>query len=266
MTEDGPATLQVEDLHAEVEGKQILRGIDLIVRQGETHALMGPNGSGKSTLSNVIMGRPGYVVTGGRVVFKGEDITGLTPDQRAKRGLFLAMQYPTEVPGGLGGELHAHGLPIREERAGERPGLPQAHEIADGEAPHRRRDGEPLREPGILRWGEEAERDPAAGGAGTADRHPGRDRLGAGHRLAQARRRGRQRAGRTRTGRPAHHSLPAHAQLHHARSRPRDDARTYREDRRRGARARAGRQGLRGDPQGVGSGGRRRGRGRQGPR
>jgi Fe-S cluster assembly ATP-binding protein len=95
----GPATLEVRGLHATVEGKQILNGIDLTVRQGETHALMGPNGSGKSTLSNVIMGRPGYVITEGSVVFNGEDITALTPDQRAKRGLFLAMQYPTEVPG-----------------------------------------------------------------------------------------------------------------------------------------------------------------------
>ncbi len=95
----GLATLEIEDLHAEVEGKEILQGIDLVVKQGETHALMGPNGSGKSTLSNVIMGRPGYKVTGGKVVFKGEDITALTPDERAKRGLFLAMQYPTEVPG-----------------------------------------------------------------------------------------------------------------------------------------------------------------------
>src|SRR5512143_3062710 len=94
-----PATLEVRDLHATVEGKEILRGIDLVVRQGEIHALMGPNGSGKSTLSNVIMGRPGYVVTGGQVVFNGEDITALTPDERAKRGLFLAMQYPTEIPG-----------------------------------------------------------------------------------------------------------------------------------------------------------------------
>src|SRR6184192_4825262 len=94
-----PATLEVKDLHATVEGKEILRGIDLIVRQGETHALMGPNGSGKSTLSNVIMGRPGYVVTGGKVMLNGEDITALTTDQRAQRGLFLAMQYPTEVPG-----------------------------------------------------------------------------------------------------------------------------------------------------------------------
>src|SRR5205823_11665688 len=94
-----PATLEVKDLHATVEGKEILQGIDLIVRQGETHALMGPNGSGKSTLSNVIMGRPGYVVTGGKVMLNGEDITALTTDQRAQRGLFLAMQYPTEVPG-----------------------------------------------------------------------------------------------------------------------------------------------------------------------
>ena len=101
MTENdnGPATLEVRDLHAEVEGKEILRGIDLVVKQGETHALMGPNGSGKSTLSNVIMGRPGYTVTKGSVIFKGENITKLPPDERAKRGLFLAMQYPTEVPG-----------------------------------------------------------------------------------------------------------------------------------------------------------------------
>jgi Fe-S cluster assembly ATP-binding protein len=95
----GAATLEVRGLHATVEGKQILNGIDLLVRQGETHALMGPNGSGKSTLSNVIMGRPGYQVTEGSVLFNGEDITALTPDERAKRGLFLAMQYPTEVPG-----------------------------------------------------------------------------------------------------------------------------------------------------------------------
>src|SRR6188472_1029243 len=99
MTNATPATLEVRGLHATVEGKEILRGIDLTVRQGEIHALMGPNGSGKSTLSNVIMGRPGYVVTEGTVLLNGEDITALTADQRAKRGLFLAMQYPVEVPG-----------------------------------------------------------------------------------------------------------------------------------------------------------------------
>jgi Fe-S cluster assembly ATP-binding protein len=96
---DAPATLEVRGLHAEVDGKPILRGIDLAVRQGETHAIMGPNGSGKSTLANVIMGRPGYVLTEGTVSFRGEDVTALTPDERAKRGLFLAMQYPVEVPG-----------------------------------------------------------------------------------------------------------------------------------------------------------------------
>jgi Fe-S cluster assembly ATP-binding protein len=96
---DDAATLEIKGLRASVEDKEILQGIDLVVRQGETHALMGPNGSGKSTLSNVIMGRPGYKVTGGDVLFKGESVLGLPPDQRAQRGLFLAMQYPVEVPG-----------------------------------------------------------------------------------------------------------------------------------------------------------------------
>jgi Fe-S cluster assembly ATP-binding protein len=93
------ATLEIRGLEVSVEGKDILKGIDLIVRQGETHALMGPNGSGKSTLANVLMGRPGYVITGGQVLFKGEDISKLTADKRAERGLFLAMQYPVEIPG-----------------------------------------------------------------------------------------------------------------------------------------------------------------------
>jgi Fe-S cluster assembly ATP-binding protein len=93
------ATLEIRGLHARVEGKEILKGVDLTVRQGEVDAVMGPNGSGKSTLANVIMGRPGYEVTAGEVRFKGEDILKLTPDLRAQRGLFLAFQYPTEVPG-----------------------------------------------------------------------------------------------------------------------------------------------------------------------
>ncbi|HXF71823.1 MAG TPA: Fe-S cluster assembly ATPase SufC [Actinomycetota bacterium] len=93
------SVLEVRGLRATVEGKEILRGIDLTVRQGETHALMGPNGSGKSTLANVLLGRPGYEVTGGDVLLDGESILGLSPDQRAQRGLFLAFQYPVEVPG-----------------------------------------------------------------------------------------------------------------------------------------------------------------------
>src|SRR5213593_1259876 len=98
-TQTQTATLEIEDLHVEVEGKEILKGIDLTVRQGEVHALMGPNGSGKSTLANVLMGRPGYKVTAGTIRFRGQDITKLKPDQRAQLGLFLAFQYPTEIPG-----------------------------------------------------------------------------------------------------------------------------------------------------------------------
>jgi Fe-S cluster assembly ATP-binding protein len=93
------ATLEIRGLRASVEGREILKGIDLTVRQGEVHALMGPNGSGKSTLANVLLGRPGYHVVEGEIRFKGEDIMGLRPDVRAQRGLFLAFQYPTEVPG-----------------------------------------------------------------------------------------------------------------------------------------------------------------------
>src|SRR5947208_13648205 len=92
-------TLEIRGLHAAVEGKEILKGIDLTVRQGEVHALMGPNGSGKSTLANVLMGRPSYTVTAGDIRFAGEDVTKLSADKRAQLGLFLAFQYPTEIPG-----------------------------------------------------------------------------------------------------------------------------------------------------------------------
>jgi Fe-S cluster assembly ATP-binding protein len=93
------ATLVIEDLHVAVEDKQILRGVDLTVEPGRVHALMGPNGSGKSTLAYALAGHPRYRVTGGKVSFKGEDVLGLTPDERARLGMFLAMQYPVEVPG-----------------------------------------------------------------------------------------------------------------------------------------------------------------------
>ena len=86
-------------LRAGVAGKEILRGIDLTVRSGEVHAVMGPNGSGKSTLAHVLMGKPGYEVLGGSVTLDGVDLLGLTPWERAQAGLFLALQYPTEVPG-----------------------------------------------------------------------------------------------------------------------------------------------------------------------
>ena len=97
MTE--AARLVTRDLHAEVEGKEILKGVDIEVAQGEIHALMGPNGSGKSTLAYTLMGHPKYQVTGGDVAFDGQDLLALTADARAKLGFFLCFQYPTAIPG-----------------------------------------------------------------------------------------------------------------------------------------------------------------------
>jgi Fe-S cluster assembly ATP-binding protein len=91
--------LRIENLRVAIDGKEILRGVDLNIRQGEVHALMGPNGSGKSTLSYALMGHPNYEVTGGSVTLDGRDILAMEPDERAKAGLFLAFQYPTSIPG-----------------------------------------------------------------------------------------------------------------------------------------------------------------------
>ena len=97
------ATLEISDLHVSVDtdagGKEILRGVDLTVRAGQTHAIMGPNGSGKSTLAYSIAGHPKYTITSGSVTLDGEDVLAMTVDERARAGLFLAMQYPVEVPG-----------------------------------------------------------------------------------------------------------------------------------------------------------------------
>jgi Fe-S cluster assembly ATP-binding protein len=93
------SVLKISDLHATVAGQEILRGVELEVRSGEVHALMGPNGSGKSTLSHVLMGRADYAVTRGSVTIDGEELLGLPTHERAARGLFLALQYPVEVPG-----------------------------------------------------------------------------------------------------------------------------------------------------------------------
>jgi Fe-S cluster assembly ATP-binding protein len=89
----------IRNLHANVDGKEILKGVDLTIKEGEVHALMGPNGTGKSTLAYVLMGHPNYEVTQGEVVFNGENILELEPDERAHRGVFLAFQYPIAIPG-----------------------------------------------------------------------------------------------------------------------------------------------------------------------
>ncbi len=91
--------LEIINLHAAVEGKEILKGINLKVNAGEVHAIMGPNGSGKSTLANVLAGRPGYEVKEGKIIYNGKNLLELSPEERAREGLFLAFQYPVEIPG-----------------------------------------------------------------------------------------------------------------------------------------------------------------------
>ena len=91
--------LKIENLHARVEDTEILQGIDLEVKAGEVHAIMGPNGSGKSTLAQVLAGREGYEITAGSVRYRERDLLDLDPEQRAREGLFLAFQYPVEIPG-----------------------------------------------------------------------------------------------------------------------------------------------------------------------
>ncbi len=93
------SVLKIDDLHVSIDGKEIIKGLDLTIEQGKIHAIMGPNGTGKSTLAYAIMGHPSYEVTKGKVIFKGENILDLSPDERARLGIFLAFQYPVAIPG-----------------------------------------------------------------------------------------------------------------------------------------------------------------------
>ncbi len=111
--------LTIENLHVAVEEREILKGLDLSVNAGEIHAIMGPNGSGKSTLAQVLAGKDSYSVTQGRVLYRGEDLLDMEPEERARRGVFLAFQYPTEIPGVNNAYLLKAALNARREADGE---------------------------------------------------------------------------------------------------------------------------------------------------
>jgi Fe-S cluster assembly ATP-binding protein len=120
----GTPTLQIENLHVAVEGKPILKGLDLTVGKGEIHAIMGPNGSGKSTLANALLGHPKYEITDGKIRFKGEDIAEWSADERGRRGLFLAFQYPTAIPGVSVANFLRMALQARRKEMGEEKPMP----------------------------------------------------------------------------------------------------------------------------------------------
>jgi Fe-S cluster assembly ATP-binding protein len=113
------ATLEIKDLHVEIEGKEILKGVNLTINTGEIHAIMGPNGTGKSTLASAIMGHPKYEVTSGSVFLDGEDVLEMEVDERAKAGLFLAMQYPSEITGVTNADFMRSAVNARREEGDE---------------------------------------------------------------------------------------------------------------------------------------------------
>ncbi|MAG02248.1 Fe-S cluster assembly ATPase SufC [Candidatus Pacearchaeota archaeon] len=113
--------LEIKNLHVEIEGKEILKGVNLKLEKGKVHALMGPNGSGKSTLANVVMGHPKYTITKGEILLDGQSINELSPDERAKKGLFLSFQYPSEVDGATISTFLRQALNSSRKARGEEP-------------------------------------------------------------------------------------------------------------------------------------------------
>ena len=155
--------LEIKNLHARVADKEILRGVNLTVNAGEVHAIMGENGSGKSTLAGVLAGRDAYEVTEGQVLFQGKDLLEMDPEERAREGVFLAFQYPVEIPGVSNTYfLSAAVNAVRKHRGlaeYDAIELRQARQAEDEAPPHRRGAAQAAGQRGLLRRREEAERD-----------------------------------------------------------------------------------------------------------
>ncbi len=246
------ALLEIQDLHATVDGHEILKGMNLTVNAGEVHSIMGPNGSGKSTLAQVLARRETYEVTGGRVLFDGKDLLEMKPEEAACEGVFLAFQYPVEIPGisnayFLRSALNAirkyHGqdeldamdfLPLYKEQM----------KLLEMDEKLMNRS----RERGLLRRRKEAQRDSADGHARAEARDSRRDRLRPGHRRAAHRGAGRERDAQPGSRIPGDHALPAAAGLHRAGFRARAGGWKNRALGRPGAGAGTGREGLRPGP------------------
>ena len=199
--------LEIKNLHVKLadEDKPILKGLTLTVPKGEVHAIMGPNGSGKSTLAYVLAGRDGYEVTEGDILWNGESILDMEPDERAAKGVFLAFQYPMEIPG-VAGLTFLRTASTRCARSAAKPKLttPGLHEARQGEgrqAQHRRRDAEAPRQRRLLGRREEALGNPADGDARADAMRARRNRFRSRHRCAAHRLGRRQRAALARTAR-----------------------------------------------------------------
>ena len=250
---------EIENLHAEIDDKEILKGVDLVVNQGEIHALMGPNGSGKSTLAYVIAGDPRYEVTEGSIRYQGEDILEWSPDERARKGLFLAFQYPTVIPGvSMANFLRMAVTNVRNARAEE-----AAAEGGSAQPITPREFRRLMREKMALlkmddafatRYlnegfsGGEKKRAEILQMALLEPRMAVLDETDSGLDIDALKvvSEGVNNLAGPEVGHAADHALPALAQLHQARFRPHHDGRPRRRKRRSGARPRARSQGLRG--------------------
>ena len=199
--------LTIFNLHARVDDKEILRGINLKVNAGEVHAIMGPNGSGKSTLAGVLAGRDAYEVTEGEVLFDGKDLLDMDPEERAREGVFLAFQYPVEIPGVSNTLLPPGGRSTPSaSTAASRSWTPRSSSSSSRQKMKllhiERRPAQAAGQRGLLRRREETQRDLPDGRARPEAGHPRRDRLRPGHRRPAHRGRRRQRPAEQGPGHP----------------------------------------------------------------